>query len=188
MANENTMFDFFELDDVLDTYEQDEEKAQGWSIQNDSAADWAVRKIHAEREELERLEKIARAEVDRIAETIAAARLRYKGRTAFLTSKLREYFGHVPHKETKTTEKYQLLSGALVYTKPAKTYDKDDAALLAFLKESGRTEFIKTTEAPAWGEYKKRLEIVGDHAVDTETGEIVECVRVVEKPEAFDVK
>ena len=36
--------------------------------------------------------------------------------------------------------------------------------------------FIKTEEKPRWGDFKKRLEIMGGSVVDKETGEIVEGV------------
>ena len=62
-----------------------------------------------------------------------------------------------------------------------------DEALLAFLKQSGNDDMIQTTEKPRWGEYKKRLSIQGGAVVDTLTGEIVEGVTVIEKPNTFSV-
>ena len=59
--------------------------------------------------------------------------------------------------------------------------------LVQFLKASGNLEFIKTEEKPKWGDYKKRLEIVGGSVVDKETGEIVEGVQLIEKPDTFAV-
>ena len=37
--------------------------------------------------------------------------------TSYLTSCLADFFATVPHKETKTTEKYRLLSGTLTFKK-----------------------------------------------------------------------
>ena len=64
---------------------------------------------------------------------------------------------------------------------------QDDEKLLEYLKASGNTDMIKTTEAPKWGEFKKRLEIIGGSVVDGTTGEIVEGVEVVQKPDTFTV-
>ena len=64
---------------------------------------------------------------------------------------------------------------------------QDDEKLVQFLKDSGQLEFIKTEEKPRWGDFKKRLEIIGGSVVDKETGEIVEAVQIIEKPDTFTV-
>lgn len=64
---------------------------------------------------------------------------------------------------------------------------QDDEKLVQFLKDSGQLEFIKTEEKPRWGDFKKRLEIMGGSVVDKETGEIVEGVTVETKPDTFTV-
>ena len=64
---------------------------------------------------------------------------------------------------------------------------QDDAQLVQYLKDSGQLEFIKTEEKPKWGDFKKRLEIVSGSVVDKETGEIVEAVQIIEKPDSFSV-
>ena len=43
------------------------------------------------------------------------------------------------------------------------------------------------TGKPKWGEFKKRLEIVGGQIVDKTTGELVEGVQIIEKPDTFTV-
>lgn len=63
----------------------------------------------------------------------------------------------------------------------------DDDALLAYLKASGNEDMIQNTEKPKWGEFKKRLEIVGGQIVDKTTGELVEGVQIIEKPDTFTV-
>lgn len=47
------------------------------------------------------------------------------------------------------------------------------------------TRFL--TEKPKRGEFKKRLEIVGGQIVDKTTGELVEGVQIIEKPDTFTV-
>ena len=93
----------------------------------------------------------------------------------------------MPHKATKTKESYRLLSGTLTRKYGGAQMKQDDAQLVQYLKDSGQLEFIKTEEKPKWGEFKKRLEIMGGSAVDKETGEIVEAVQIIEKPDTFSV-
>lgn len=82
---------------------------------------------------------------------------------------------------------YRLLSGTLTRKFGGVSMEKDDDKLVEFLKASGNLEFIKTEEKPKWGEYKKRLEIMGGSVVDKETGEIVDGVKAIEKPDTFSV-
>ena len=63
-------------------------------------------------------------------------------------------------------------------------------AALASMAEraaAAEAEADQNTEKPKWGEFKKRLEIVGGQIVDKTTGELVEGVQIIEKPDTFTV-
>lgn len=105
--------------------------------------------------------KVAVAQIQRIEEKVAAAERRCENGTRFLTGKLAEYFETVPHKKTKTKESYRLLSGSLTKKLGGTQMKQDDEKLLEYLKASGNEDMIKVTEKPAWGEFKKRLVIMG---------------------------
>ena len=137
--------------------------------------------------ELDRIRELADAQIQKIEEKVAAAERRFQNGTRFLTGKLAEYFETVPHKTTKTKASYRLLSGTLTRKFGGATMKQDDEKLVEFLKGSGQLEFIKTEEKPRWGDFKKRLEIMGGSVVDKETGEIVEGVTVETKPDTFTV-
>ena len=181
------------LDDLegmdMTIFYQEDEKAErpAWRITDDGCADWAVCKIAEERAELARIKELADAQIQRIEEKVAAAERRCENGTRFLTAKLAEYFETVPHKKTKTKESYRLLSGTLAKKLGGVSMKQDDAKLLEYLKTSGNEDMIQTTEKPKWGEFKKRLEIMGGQVVDSTTGEIVEGVAIIEKPDTFSV-
>lgn len=184
MANEETMFEeeYFNFEDLGTPAEL------AWSIKDDSAADWAVRKVQWEKQEYLRLKKIADEQIARIESAITSAEERMNRRNSFLTGKLAEYFLCVPHRETKTQEQYQLLSGKLVFTKPKMVMEKDDGTLVEYLKHSGNAKYVKVEEKPAWAEFKKNLAVIDGKAVNTATGEVVDCIEVSEKPGTFEVK
>ena len=167
--------------------QEDAAESKEWRITDDACADWAVGKIAEERAERERIRALAEEQIARIEEKVAAAERRYENGTAFLTEKLAEYFDTVPHKTTKTKESYRLLSGTLTKKRGGLVMKQDNGKLLEFLKASGNADMIKTTEEPRWGEFKKRLEIKGEVIVDTLTGEIVDGVEIIEKPDSFSV-
>lgn len=179
--------DELESMDAFELEETEDAPRPAWRITDDGCADWACRKIAEEKAELTRIRELAEAQIARIEEKVAAAERRFENGTRFLTSKLAEYFETVPHKATKTKESYRLLSGTLTRKFGGSQMKQDDAQLVQYLKDSGQLEFIKTEEKPKWGEFKKRLEIMGGSAVDKETGEIVEGVQIIEKPDTFSV-
>lgn len=176
------------MDDALWAQEETEDAPRpAWRITDDGCADWACRKIAEEKAELDRIRELADAQIQKIEEKVAAAERRFQNGTRFLTGKLAEYFETVPHKTTKTKASYRLLSGTLTRKFGGTTMKQDDEKLVQFLKGSGQLEFIKTEEKPRWGDFKKRLEIMGGSVVDKETGEIVEGVTVETKPDTFTV-
>lgn len=126
-------------------------------ITDDRCADWAIRKIADERSEYDRLKALA------------------------------DFFATVPHKETKTTEKYRLLSGTLTFKKGTTKTKLDETKLVPWLKANGYGELVKVEESTRWADLKKLLSYTGDIATLTETGEIVEGVTVYETPGIFTV-
>lgn len=175
------------MDDALWTQEETEGPRPVWRITDDGCADWACRKIAEEKAELDRIRELAEAQIQKIEEKLAAAERRYENGTRFLTGKLAEYFETVPHKTTKTKHSYRLLSGTLTLKLGGTQLKQNDDKLLDYLKASGNDDMIQTVEKPRWGEFKKRLQIVGASVVDGTTGEIVEGVEIVSKPDTFTV-
>lgn len=172
---------------MFDVEETESAPRPVWRITDDGCADWACQKIAEEKAELDRITSLADSQIEKIQQRVEAAQRRYENGTRFLTGKLAEYFETVPHKTTKTKHSYRLLSGTLVKKIGGRTMKQDDDALLAYLKASDNEDMIQTTEKPKWGEFKKRLEIVGGQIVDKTTGELVEGVQIIEKPDTFTV-
>ena len=118
---------------------------------------------------------------------VIEARRRMENGTAFLTSCLADFFNTVPHKTTKTTEKYRLLSGTLTLKKGTVKATVDDSKLVPWLRENGYGDLVKVEESAKWGELKKLLAYTGEIATIQSTGEIVEGVTAYETPATFTV-
>ena len=175
-----------ELEQVdLGTVEQGERAP--FRITDARCADWAIRKIAEERSEYNRLKELADQQKAAIEEKVEAARRRMENGTAFLTSCLADFFNTVPHKTTKTTEKYRLLSGTLTLKKGTVKATVDDAKLVPWLRENGYGDLVKVEESAKWGELKKLLAYTGEIATIQSTGEIVEGVTAYETPATFTV-
>ncbi len=159
-----------------------------YEITDDLAADYAIRAIKAEEQTTERLVKIAQAEIAELEEKIKYFVERCEMRTKEKRDALNRYFDTVERRQTKTTEKYDLLSGTLVRKKPTTTLKVDDSGKLCNWLEQ-RPEFnglIKTSKTPKWGDLKKMLECDGlGNVIVSDTGEIIEGVIAEDKPETF---
>lgn len=159
----------------------------GWTITDDRAAEWAIARIKEGRDEINRMECWYQHQLSELKK-------RVEERESFLLEKLDRYLDTVPTHDTKTMRKYSLPSADLIRKKLVPKFSHDDAELLPFLKEAGKTEFVKVTESVAWADLKKALS--GDEYVQTEsgafalkeTGEIVPGVTVEDQPEKFDIK
>ena len=165
---------------------EDIEIKEQFEITDDSAAEWALKKVLEAKEERQRLLDLIESEKDRLDAKKEQVEKKYESNTGYLLSKLNEYFETVTKRKTKTQESYQLLSGKLVrkFAKQKLTPNKE--ALLQWCKENA-PECIKTTEEASWSDVKSKLIICDGAVVYAETGELVNCVSVDEVPPVFDV-
>lgn len=151
-------------------------------IDSDIKAEWALKKI-----------KEARADRDRMLDWYEKKAKEIKEQTDFetmgLERMLADYFRMTEkaHKVTKTQESYSLPGGKLVLKKQNPEYKRDDEAIIAWLKESGNGNYIKTTESLDWANLKKDTAVFDGHVV-TGDGEIVPGIEVVERGEKFVVE
>lgn len=145
---------------------------ESWTIENDQQAEWAIGKIKAAQADLDKWQRYYTAMIDGV-------KVRTEQTVSYMTEKLSEYFQTVPHRETKTQEKYSLPSGDLVLKKPKEVWNHDDGELLDWLKKNGFSEFVKVTEKPDWAGFKKRLaEDSNGILCDSETGLVCDVVKV----------
>lgn len=165
-----------------------EETAERFVIDNDEKAEWALARIREATEEHERVIALYNAEKERLEAYKAQADQRLETATGYIKGLLAAYLETVPTKKTKTTEKYQLLTGRLVKKLGGIDYKRDDAQLVGWLKDNGKAEYIKVTEAPAWGELKKGLDVVDGNVIDRETGILVDGVTAERKPDTFTIE
>jgi len=166
-----------------------EEVQEQFEITDDGRAMWAVDKIAEADAELARMRAMYDAQRERLDAQMQEQIDKHDREVSYFRGMLMAYFDSVPHKSTKTQDKYSLLNGDLIRKRGGIDYKRDDAQLVGWLKATGKDQLVKVTEAPAWADLKKTLTVADDGTViDTETGEIVEGVTAEQKPDTFDVK
>ena len=159
-------------------------------IDNDQKADWALKKIKAERTELERIKELAEAEIAELEQKIKDEQEASERRCSYLKAALELYFDSVEHKHTKTQESYKLLHGTLVRKAGGVDYLRDDDKLTGWMQEHDYDDMVTIKTSPQWGNFKRLLSADPETGVVTvaETGEVVDGLKAVQKPDTFDIK
>lgn len=150
-------------------------------VTDDMSADWCVRKIMEEDEQLAKLN-------DWYDRQKKLAKEQHDYRVQYFTGLLQDYFGSVPARETKTQRKYSLPSGDMILSKERTDFRAADEEKLLSWCLTHDPDLVKTVVSPKWMEIKKRLTDVEGMIVDSETGLFVDGVEIETKPEEFKVK
>ena len=156
------------------------EEEAGFHVEDDSAAEWCLKKIREEKAELEKWEAFYKGQLEKMQK-------RADYRIGFFEQKLAMYFGSVPHKVSKTQESYQLPGGKLVYKRQAPEIIRDDEKVIAWLKTNCEGAHVKTKEVLDWAELKKNVVFMGENVVNGD-GEIIPGITVTERPDKFVVE
>ena len=167
--------------DYMESLLSEDSDRPSFQITDDGKAQWAVRKIREADKNKALFERHYQEQLRKVQEGLDRD-------IAYFTRLLEDYFDTCPQHVTKTQAKYQLPDAELIRKAVPPTYVRDDDALVAFLKASNRTAFVKVVEKPDWAEYKKAIALVDGQVADAETGEIVQGVTVQPNPPVFLVK
>lgn len=145
---------------------------EGFRIENDKQAEWALGKIREAKAELEKWEAFYTGKLE-------AARLDAQDTIDYMTSLLQQYFSTQERRVTKTgIQKYSLPSGELVLKPGTLDYKRDKAALLAWC-DTHMPEAVKVTREPVWSDVKARI---------METGELPDGVEAYMTEPTFQIK
>jgi phage host-nuclease inhibitor protein Gam len=165
----------------------EEEIQEGFKIDNDNLAEWAVCKIAEDKAEFQRLINVCETKVLEYQDKIKKYQEQLDRKTSGLKGLLQQYFMTVPHKATKTQEIYKLPSGTLKKKYGTPEYKVDNEKLVRWLKNAGLNDFVKTEEKAQWGELKKTVTVSFDKIL-TADGEVVDGVTAQERPDSFEVE
>jgi hypothetical protein len=148
-----------------------------FTVDSDSKAEWALRKIIEIDKRYDRLITDANAEIARYQIIINNLQQHKEYERARKIGLLENFYSSIPHdqlRRTKTTIKYDLPSGRLVEKLPSVKFEIDSDALTEWFKANGKTEYVKTIEKPEWGDFKKTL-VFDDKVMDmiSKTGTII---------------
>ena len=165
------------------------EEKEEWRITDALAADWALDKIREAKAEYAQKEMIVREKIRQLEEWLEKEQEKRDRTVNFFTSKLLDFFETAPKRKTKTQEIFELPSGKLRKKYQGPKFERDDEALLKWIKKNDINAhlYIKVKETPDWAKFKTTIKVAGEYAVDA-NGEIIDGIRVVERPPVFEAE
>lgn len=170
----------FITDDMEEIEGAEQEESASFNIDNDQKADWAIRKIMETENAAKMWKEYYKKQSDRV-EKITQQRI------AYFTALLESYFDTVPHKATKTSEKYKLPSGVLVRKAQAPEYERDDAQIIAWCAKNAPS-CVENVPKLKWTALKGLLVENNGQAIDEITGEVVPGIKIVPRDPVFAVQ
>ena len=156
------------------------ELPEGFVIDSDRLAVWAIRKIKERRAERDEFIAWYQQKIKEITEQTDFD-------TMNLERMLSDYFATVKHRKTKTSEIYDLPEGKLVMKVQNPEFKRDDKTVIEWLKNHDGGEFIKVKEELAWADLKAKTAALNGKLF-SEDGEEIPGVEVINRPEKFVVE
>jgi len=173
------------LQNYLDEQEQVEREA--FTIQDDQAANWALRKIGQMQKQIKDNNALAVSEVDKIEAWNKQENQKAQDSIDYFQGLL-SYYALSKREEDPKFKTLKLPNGAIKFRKQQPKYNYDDEVLTEHLKLTGRDDLIKVKESPDKTAVKKSFKIHDGKLVNPETGEFVEGVTVEQREDAFKVE
>jgi Bacteriophage Mu Gam like protein. len=154
-----------------------------WEVDNDSNADWALRKILEARADRDRRVEHYKRQIAHEEE--ACSRVE-----SFFGEHLQRYFATLPVRETKTQKSYSLPSGKLVLKRRQPEYKRENDTLCAWLIGMGLSDCVEhiDTYKALWANLKPLTESRDDGSVVyAESGEIIPGLAAVPQEDVFTI-
>ena len=183
-----------EYDEIIDEEIGDTESTEQkecFTVKDDVSADWVIEKIGEQRRKSAAFKAVCDAKIKAIKDNCDKICAGYEETCVYFEEKLFAYLQSQEIEPNKAGNKIkQFPSGKATIKKPAVSYNRDNDALLKWLEENKKTDYIKTVSSPMWGELKSAgIAIAEDNlTVLTAGGEVIEGVTAEYSPATLEIK
>ncbi len=183
---EKNLLDF--LDEEIDQqrFGQEENNGQPFRVTNMDQANWAVRKIARIEVRREECRALAEQEIIKINTWFKKQEEDFDRERSFFEQLLRVYMEEQRQQDSKL-KTMKLPSGKIGLRRQQPDFQRDNDKLLNWLKNN-HPELIRVKEEPDWAGVKAAAEVVGNYLADPETGEVIDGVIVVHRPDKLQVE
>lgn len=167
--------------------EQETQEREGFVIDDDSKANWALRKIASFIKKQKKNNELAQAEIEKIESWNKEENEKIQQDIDFFQAQLAVYATQKREEEPKN-KSWKLPNGRIKFVKQQPKWNYDDEKLLESLKGSELNDFINVKESPNKPAIKKSFAVNNGVVVNPDTGEFLEGVTVEERPDQFKVE
>lgn len=151
------------------------------------SANWVFKKLEAISAKEKEIKDLAQSEVDRIKEWESKELESLQGNKEHLEYLVTEYYREEKEKDSKF--KLNTPYGKVKSRKGSKVFEvKNEQDVIDQLEQRGFTDFVKTTKKLNQADMKKVFNVSDDGTVIDDNGEVLEGIRMVEKPTSYSVK
>ena len=172
---------------------QENQEDKPFIIDNDCKANWALRKIRQMKEKQNKNKELAKSQIEKIQDEIDEINHwldkendKIQNNIDFMKTKLKNY-AFTLKEDNPDLKTHSLPFGALKFRKRRPKWNYDDDKLLQFA-ESNLQEAVKVKKRVDKRKLKKKADVAGNKAVLKDTGEIIEGVKIINRPEKFKIK
>ncbi len=177
-----------ELQQSLNEHIAEEIQADDRFIINDeSKADWALKKIAEADNEIEKLERFAEAQMRQIETWLAKQTDKHLQTKEYMQSLLGEYV-NMKREEDSKFKSITLPSGNVGLRANQKKWIYKDDVVLKALEQAKLDDFIKTEKKLNKQQIKKAFEVSDDKVINPDTGEVIEGIEIVDQGESLNVR
>lgn len=173
-----------ELHEYLD--DQEGVEKESFAVKDDSAANWALRKISQLNDQIEKNNALAQSEIDKIERWNQTENEQAQNSIDYFQGLLAEY-AMQKKKDDPKFKSLKLPNGRFGFRKRQPKWSYDDDAVLQALEQAELYDFIRVKKAPSEKDIKKAFDVVGDKVINPDTGEVIDGITVVEQNDSFNV-
>lgn len=166
---------------------------EGFVVNDDNKATWCLRKIKHFKNKQENNKELAEKQINEIKKEIREVEQwleeensKLDNSIEFMESKLYSYAQQL-RREDPELKTYKLPFGQLQFRKQRPKWKYDNDKLLSFAEEKYKA-LIKVKRSVDKRKLKSQAKIIGGKVIIEKTGEVIEGVKVIERPEKFKVK
>jgi len=158
-----------------------------FKIDNEGAANWALRKIKSLQQEKERNTKVAQDEIAKINAWLEQENQVLDNSISHFETLLQEYAMNLRQKNEKF-KTLKLPNGSFGFRKAQPKWEYDSNKVVQSLEKQGNHDLIRIKKEPDKKAIKKHFTVKNGKVYDPTTGEELDGVTVQEQPDTFSVK
>jgi len=173
--------------------EVESQKEDYFVIDNDQKANWALRKIRHLKNKKDENEEFAETEIEAIQKEIDEVNSWLELENSSLSKDIEylelklKYYALDLKDDAPELKTHKLPFGQLQFRKQRKKWEYDNDKLLKFAEKNLKNA-VKVKKRVDKRKLKQKIKVVGDKAVVSDTGEVIEGIKVIERGEKFKVK